>query len=153
MDVRYREKSPIQLRKRPYLLACIFHGVASSSLMPLYVYDFTLCKERHFFFSESFSLNFVRGVTLFYVIGLIAFTVIASLGQKEGARKYYAYRCVYYTGGVFLATGAAVLVLFSVLLSLGNFKKFVPALFIEAVSFYLLLALTLFYKLQQRSTK
>ena len=80
MDVRYKAKSPIQLRKRPYLLSCLFHGVASSSLMPLYVYDFTLCKERHLFFSEAFSLNFVRAATLFYVVGLIAFTVIASLG-------------------------------------------------------------------------
>ena len=49
-------------------------------MMPLYVYDFTLCKERHLFFSEAFSLNFVRAATLFYVVGLIAFTVIASLG-------------------------------------------------------------------------
>ena len=45
-----------------------------------------------------------------------------------------------------------MLVLFSVLVSLGNFKKFVPALFIEAVSFYLLLALTLFHKHLEKAT-
>lgn len=70
-DIWMKDKSFFKIG-RLFLLPCLISGVIPSSHIFINVYDYKLCRDRHYFFDLEFAQYYQTLVTVFHIICTVA---------------------------------------------------------------------------------
>ena len=157
-DIKNQENSKYKIY-RVFLLPTLILGSVSASNIGVNVYDYLIWKTRHYFFDLNFAKYYLYWIWVLHILMIINAIFILVLllqpqskEQKEQTmknkqqQKPRVIRILRIFWIIVIVVFLVMQWIISLLLSIGNFKKFVPSMFVEILTFFITMGLCIFKK-------
>ena len=157
-DIKNQENSKYKIY-RVFLLPTLILGSVSASNIGINVYDYLIWKTRHYFFDLNFAKYYLYWIWVLHILMIINAIFILVLllqpqskEQKEQTmknkqqQKPRVIRILRIFWIIVIVVFLVMQWIISLLLSIGNFKKFVPSMFVEILTFFIAMGLCIFKK-------
>ena len=158
MDIKKQDNSRFKIF-RAFLLPTLILGSVSASNIGVNIYDYVICVTRHYFFDLTFARYYLYWIWTLHLLSILnsIFILILLLQpqtkeQKEQTKRNKLKQKPRIIRVIRLFWIISLLVflwlqwLISFVLSIGNFKKFVPSMFVEVLTFFVSMGLCIFKK-------
>ena len=136
---------------RPFLIPALISGSIASGNISINIYDYLVCQERHYFLTLSFAEAYTITFCLIHIVLILGTVVITLLllqpdvkGEYHDVDNNTTFRKPRYLKILTFFWAALLIAIFgfqtfiSALLFIGNFKSFVPSMFVEVLTSVLL---------------